>query len=110
MRALGAAADGARDVQRRARLRPAGQDEAAQRRQRRLERVDPALEPRDVVRRDRGLRHAIRDLVPRIRQPRAKGEQIPLDLLEHDGQLPSSAATSVARANPSQALSSSTSP
>ena len=36
---------------------------------------------------DRRLRHAVRDLVAGIRQPRAEREQIPLDLLQHDGQL-----------------------
>ena len=60
---------------------------------------------------DRRLRHPIRDLVSGIRQPRAEREQIPLDLLEHRGQLRDPRRRrSVARANPRYALSSSTSP
>ena len=43
--ALGAAADGARQVERRAGRRAAGQDEPPERRQLRLEPVDPLLEP-----------------------------------------------------------------
>ena len=47
--ALGAAADGARDVQRGAGRRAAGENEAAQRRQLGLEPIDQLLEPDDVV-------------------------------------------------------------
>ena len=49
MRALGAAADGARDVQRGAGRGAAGENEAAQRRQLGFEPIDQLLEARDVV-------------------------------------------------------------
>ena len=53
---------------------------------------------------------AVGDLVRRIGEPRAEGEQIALDLLEHRRQLRVVGGTSAARASPRQALSSSTSP
>ncbi len=47
-RALGAAADGARDVRERGRARAARQDEFLERRERRVAALDRRLEPRDV--------------------------------------------------------------
>src|SRR3954471_8209913 len=47
--ALGAAADGAGDVERGSRSGPAGENETAQRRQLRLETIDQLLDAEDVV-------------------------------------------------------------
>ena len=107
-RALGAAADRPRDVQRGAGRRAAGEDEPPQRRQLRLERVDPAFEPGDVLVRDRCLRHAAGDPMRGIGEPRAEREQIALDPLQH--RQSSSASQAGRAARPSHALSSSTSP
>ena len=69
--------------------------------------VDPALEPRDVLRRDRGFRDASGDAVRRIGEPRAEREQVALDLLELRRDV---AVGQVRATSPSQAFSSSTSP
>ena len=80
--ALGAPADRARDVERGAGRRAAGEDEAAQRRQLGLEPIDQLLEPDDVVVADDRFGDARRELVGRIGELRAEREQIALDLDE----------------------------
>ena len=80
--ALGATADRARDVQRRACRSAAGQDEPAERLKFRFGLIDPRLEPADVVSAERRLAHAAGDTCVRIGQPRPEGEQIVLQLDE----------------------------
>ena len=108
--ALGAAADGARDVERRARRRAAGQDEPAQRRQLRL-RARSIHSSRRWRRRpvDRGLRRRGRRLC-------CAGSASRAPIANRSRWICSSIARKLphrrtpARTQPSQALSSSTSP
>ncbi len=79
---LGATADGARQVQQRARRRSARQNEPAQRRQLCLETIDRLLEPLDVGVGDRRLRDALRDARRRIGEARPEREQILLHRLD----------------------------
>ena len=78
----GAAADGARDVQRRTQRRTAGEDEAAERREFLLELVDQLLEPDHIVIGDHGFRHSRRQLVGRIGELGAECKEVALNLLQ----------------------------
>ena len=67
--------------------RSAREDEPSQRRQLRFERIDPLLQPRHVVAGHRRLPDTLGDAMRRIGEPRADGEEITLDSLEHLDQL-----------------------
>jgi chromatin segregation and condensation protein Rec8/ScpA/Scc1 (kleisin family) len=62
-----------------ARSAPAGKDEAAQRRQRLVERIDPLLEPFDLRRHDPQDHCRRRKVVPRRGEIGAEVEQVVLD-------------------------------
>ena len=81
------AADRARQVERRTRRRTAGQDEMPERRQLRLQSIDPRFEPRDAGLVDHDLRDARRDLVRGIGEPRPEREQIALQRNQHLAKL-----------------------
>jgi hypothetical protein len=84
---LGAAADGAREVQRGAWLGTAWQDEVRERREAGLEPIDDLLEALDIgVLQDR-LRHAGGNLVVRIGEPGAEREEIALNRRERVGNV-----------------------
>ena len=84
--ALGSATDGARDVQGGAGGRAARENEAAQRRQLGLEPIDQLLEPLDVGIDQLRFRHAIRNLIGRVRELRAEGKEIALKANELGGE------------------------
>ena len=79
---LGATADGPRHMQRGARLRSAGQDEAAERRSLGLEPIDQLLEPEDIAVPERDFGDASGNSLGWISEARAKGEQIALEMLD----------------------------
>ena len=106
--ALGAAADGARDVQRGAGRGAAGENEAPQRRQLGLELIDQPLEPRDVLVVDHRFADARRQFVGRIGELGAEREQIALQSRRASDRARD--RRDEARTRPSQALSSSISP
>jgi len=82
-RPLGTPADRAAQMQERARGTAARQDEPPQRRQFGFGLIDPILEALDVGIGDGCLGDPLADSVGRIGQPRAQGEQVLLNVLEH---------------------------
>ena len=62
---------------------PSDEDEVTQRRDLRVELIDPALEPRDAVLVDDDLLDPLGDAVRRIGEPRAEREQIALQRQAH---------------------------
>jgi hypothetical protein len=62
---------------------PACQDESAERREFRLQTVDPAFEPADILGRHRSLGDAVRDPAGGIRKAGADGKQVALNLFQH---------------------------
>ena len=111
---LRAAADRPRKVQPGAGLDAARKNKMRERRKIGLEPIDELLEALDIGVMKRRLRDAGGNLVGGIGEPGAKRKQIALDLHERVADVGEpgavSAAPSEARAKPSQALSSSTSP
>jgi A/G-specific adenine glycosylase len=81
---LGAAADGASDMQRGARGRAAGEDEPTQRRQRGLQTIDQLLEHYDLRVGDNGFLYPWRELLAGIGELGAEREQVPLDCHDFD--------------------------
>ena len=87
-RAFGAAAHGAREMQKRTRTIAARQNESAQRRQLGFESIDPIFEPLYVGICDGGFRDTLRDLFSGIGEPRANRKQVLLQTLEHSSDVP----------------------
>jgi hypothetical protein len=84
--ALGTTADGARDVQRRTRCGPTGQNETPQRGKLSLELVDPSFEAFGIVFGDSRLLDALGDRATRICEAGTDREKVALQPLEHGGQ------------------------
>ena len=63
------------------------EDEATERGQFGLQSIDPLLETRDIFGGNSRFRDAISDAARRIRKARAQSEEVPLDLLEHPGDV-----------------------
>src|SRR6185369_11770493 len=80
--ALGTAADGACNMQRRPSRGAACQYEPAQGRQLRFEPIDQLFEPLDVSVAERRLADALRDPIARVRKLRAESEEVLLNLDE----------------------------